>query len=195
MEINFYILSKVVNPLLQQLTTDGVAYTNEIKEFPTWYELYQGMFEFTHDAGGTQALVGGRLFTAEDIESNGDAIVNAMRSVVESPSGVSFGGHILNPGYANPTIDNAVHPAWRNAAASNLYIMQVPATNTLAERQSLEDQVTNALGQPLRDASPNSASYVNEVWPTYCFTSPLTALARVISTSQTGKRHTGKLYR
>jgi hypothetical protein len=153
----------VVNPLLQQLTADGVSYTNEIKEFPTWYELYQGMFEFTHDAGGNQALVGGRLFTAEDIEANGDAIVAAMRSVVESPSGASFGGHILNPGHANLAIDNAVHPAWRNAAASNLYITQVPATNTLAGRADLEDQVTNTLGQQLRDASPNSAAYVNEV--------------------------------
>ncbi|KAF2838249.1 FAD-binding domain-containing protein [Patellaria atrata CBS 101060] len=152
---------EIINPLLDQLTADNVTFTYEIKEWPTFYELYQGMWSFAHDAGANQALVGGRLFTASDVETHGDDIVKAFRFVSEN-AGAVIGGHILNPGHAKPTVDNAVHPAWRRAASADLYILPVSATPSLAERRKAEDMVTNVLGQAWRDASPDGASYVNE---------------------------------
>jgi hypothetical protein len=124
------------------------------------------MFDRTHDAGGNQMLVGGRLFNESDIRAHGDKIVDAMRTVVEG--GATFGGHILNPGFGNPdviAVDNPVNPAWRTAAAADVFMLPVPATNTLAERMALEDRVTNVFGKALREASPNSTSYVNAVCP------------------------------
>ncbi|KAF6746973.1 hypothetical protein DFP72DRAFT_1150249 [Ephemerocybe angulata] len=66
------------------------------------------------ESAGVTSLVGGRVFTKTDINANGNAIIDAMRR-----SGAGFVGHIVGPGHAGP-VDNAIHPAWRDAASFRL---------------------------------------------------------------------------
>ncbi|KAF2454444.1 FAD binding domain-containing protein [Lineolata rhizophorae] len=169
--------TQVVQPFLDKLDQDGVQYQHEIREFSNFYDLWYNMFSKTNNVGDQQSLVGGRLFVAEDIEQHGDEIVDAIREVIGAGSGgfggfggggaaasaAVMGGHVVNPGHAIPQEDySATHPAWRRAATANLYIVSAEPGMSWEERKEIEDMVTNTLGQKLRDASPNSASYINE---------------------------------
>lgn len=150
----------IVNPFLDQLRADQVPFTHEIREFPTFYELYDQIWEKTHSASGGQTLLGGRIYAQEDITTHGDEIVAAIKSILDA--GGIYGGHIMNPGHRVRVSDTPTHPVWRNSAAQDIFIHVVKRNPTAAERKEAENIVTNVYGKAIRDASPNSASYVNE---------------------------------
>jgi hypothetical protein len=68
----------------------------------------------------------------------------------------------LGPGTALPTVDNAVHPKWRNASSFSITMVSVEGNAPLAQKQAAQDRLTNVVDKALRDASPNGAAYVNE---------------------------------
>ena len=70
---------------------------------------------------------------------------------------------MLNPGHRVPISDTSAHPVWRKAAAQDIIILPVAQNVTAAERKAAESRMTNVFGKAIRDASPKSASYVNEV--------------------------------
>lgn len=152
---------KVAVPLLDKLTADNVTFQVQTREFRTFYEMYDYSFGKTNDAGGQQSLMGGRLIVRDDITTHTHELVDVMRKVLEA--GYIYGGHVVNPGVAIAVPETSVHPSWYNSASQDLYITPVKALMTTAERRKVEDVVTWELGQPLRNASPKSASYVNEV--------------------------------
>ncbi|KAF5338748.1 hypothetical protein D9611_013341 [Ephemerocybe angulata] len=147
-------ITEVVQPLFDQLRTLGITYTSTITEYTTFFDLYTALFQ--DESAGVTSLVGGRVFTKTDINANGNAIVDAMRR-----SGAGFVGHIVGPGRAGP-VDNAIHPAWRDAASFSISSVNLAAQATWAQKQQAQTQLTNSVDAPLRAASPNGAAYVNE---------------------------------
>ncbi|KAF2196194.1 FAD binding domain-containing protein [Delitschia confertaspora ATCC 74209] len=153
---------ELVNPFFAKLQEHNIIFKHTIYEFDSFYELYDQLFEKTHDAGGNQIIVGGRVFTQQDMEENLDDIVSALRFAVDS--GAIYGGHILNPGHgvSLQDADVPVHPAWRKAASQDVFFLPLKNKLTLKDRREAEHKVTNIYGKRIREASPRSASYVNE---------------------------------
>ncbi|EOA81947.1 uncharacterized protein SETTUDRAFT_141802 [Exserohilum turcica Et28A] len=155
-------LAEVMAPLYEQLDAAKVPYDTHTKAFPTFFEFYFDMFE--DEPPNQQSIVGGRLFTQSDIANHGDAIADAlMFTAMPEPTQLGFDvGHIVNPGRAYPKVDNAIHPAWRNASSFVITNVLMTGTESWEVKKERENFNTHVVGQKLRDVSPNGASYVNE---------------------------------
>lgn len=104
--------------------------------------------------------MGGRLIVQEDITNHGDELATVMRRVVEA--GNIYAGHVINPGVAITNTSTSVHSSWYKASSQDIYITPLKPKLSAAERKAADDYVSYGLGNMLRDASPKSASYVNE---------------------------------
>ena len=109
--------------------------------------------------------MGGRIIVQDDISTPSQAtnLTSAIRTILSS--GSIFAGHIVNPGSLISSVKNsttAAHPSWYKASSQDVFFLPVVNKPTAAERKAAEDKVTWDLGKVLRDATPNSASYVNE---------------------------------
>jgi hypothetical protein len=164
-------LKTVLKPLFEQLDAAKVPYDTHTKAFSTFFEFYIDMFE--DEPPNQQSIVGGRLFTQSDITQNGDKIADALiMAAMPEPTQLGFNvGHIVNPGHGVPTIDNAIHPSWRNASSFVITNVIMSGTEPWAVKKERENFNTNVVGKALRDVSPNGASYVNEVSHFLPFTS------------------------
>jgi hypothetical protein len=78
-------IETVLKPLFDKLKADGVQYTTQTREFSTFFDMYTAMFQ--DESAGFSGLVGGRMFTKKDIESNGDGIARAFRTATSSAGG------------------------------------------------------------------------------------------------------------
>ncbi|KAF2833069.1 FAD/FMN-containing isoamyl alcohol oxidase-like protein MreA [Ophiobolus disseminans] len=155
-------LKSVLKPLFEQLDAAKIPYDTHTKAFPTFFEFYMDMFE--DEQPNQNSIVGGRLFTQSDIASNGDGIANALiKAAMPEPTQLGFNvGHIVNPGHGNPTVDNAIHPTWRNASSFVITNVIMGGNEAWAVKKEREVFNTNVVGKALRDVSPSGASYVNE---------------------------------
>ena len=152
-------IQRVAKPMFDRLQRDGVPYSTFTKEYPTFYDLYADLFE--GEGAWAPVLTGGRLFTKRDIARNASAIVDAYRVAVDA--GAFMAGHVVGPGYGAPLVNNAIHPAWRDAAAFTVTSVYAPGNAPLAQKAEAQNVITNVIGKALRDASPFGAAYVNEV--------------------------------
>ncbi|KAL1792211.1 hypothetical protein ACET3X_009962 [Alternaria dauci] len=155
-------LAKVLAPLYEQLDAAQVPYGTYTRAFPTFYEFYIDMFE--DERANQQSIVGGRLFTQSDISAHGDEIADALIfASIPEPTQLGFNvGHIVNPGHGNPKVDNAIHPAWRNASSFVITNVLMTGNESWEVKKERESFNTNVVGKALRDVSPGGASYVNE---------------------------------
>ena len=113
-------ITTVVKPLLDEFDAAKIPYSKIIKGYPTFYNLYIDLFE--DESAGGSTLVGGRMFTRDDISKHGDEIMSAYKKIV-APDATAFQpigfliGHIVGPGHGNPDSDNAINPKWRNTTS------------------------------------------------------------------------------
>lgn len=152
-------IDEVLKPLFDELDEAGVPYATETREFNTFYELYVALFD-PEDAAQS-AMLGSRLITYRDIDEHSPEIVDAYKTALEN--GALVVGHVVGPGQARPEVDNAVHPAWRNASSFSIFTTLVPGNTSLEGKRAEQDVITNVIGSAFRDAAPNGATYVNEV--------------------------------
>lgn len=155
-------LGEVLEPLFTQLDAAKIPYDRYTKAFSTFFEFYVDMFE--DEVANSQAIVGGRLFTQDDIAQHGDGIADAL--LFAAAPAVDLNGfnvgHIVNPGHAVPAADNAIHAAWRNASSFVITNILMTGTEPWTVKQERQRFNTEVVGQRLRDVSPEGASYVNE---------------------------------
>lgn len=156
-------LRTVLKPLQDQLKAANIPHEMVFKGFPTFFEMYIDMFE--DEPPNQQSYVGGRLFTQKDMATRAnevaDALIFANQPVPDIAGGFSI-GHIVNPGRANPVVDNAIHPDWRRASSFVITNTGATGQETWAEKLRLQDITTNVVGKALREAGPDGAGYVNE---------------------------------
>lgn len=155
-------LKTVLKPLFDQLNAAKIPYDAYTKAFPTFFEFYIDMFE--DEQPNQNSVVGGRLFTQDDIASRGDKIVEALL-FANAPTADTIGfsvGHIVDPGYGVPVADNAIHPKWRNASSFVITNVIMNGDESWEVKQERNNVQTNIVGKALREAGPNGATYVNE---------------------------------
>lgn len=156
-------INEVLKPLFDQLDAAKIPYSKYTKAFPTFFELYMDLFE--DEQPNQNSVVGGRIFTQQDIAANGDGIAKALL-FASQPTNDTFGfsvGHIVNPGYGVPVADNAIHSKWRNSSSFVITNVIMNGDESWAVKKDRENIQTNIVGKALREAGPNGATYVNEV--------------------------------
>lgn len=152
-------LAQVAQPMFNALEAQNVPYSTATKEFHTFYDLYIDMFE--DESSWASAQVGGWLFSKNDIAQNATAITQAYRTAADN--NVFLIGHIVGPGNALPTADNAVNPVWRNGSSFTITSLTMPGNAPLSEKAAGQNKITNVVGKALREAGPTGGAYVNEV--------------------------------
>lgn len=155
-------LKAVLKPLFDQLDAAKIPYDAYTRAFPTFFEFYIDMFE--DEQPNQNSVVGGRLFTKKDIETNGNAVADAIL-FASAPTANDFGfsvGHIVNPGYGTPVVDNAIHPKWRNGSSFVITNVIMTGNESWEVKKEKEHVQTNIVGKAFRDAGPDGAAYVNE---------------------------------
>lgn len=157
-------LRKVLKPLFEKLDALKVPYDTTTKEFNTFFDLYIDLFE--DEKAGDNTIVGGRFFHRKDIENNQPALTEAFKTAVQPPGwdipGILI-GHIVGPGVGNPTVDNAIHPGWRQASSFSISVVNVPRDASKVVKAQAWNTLTNVVDAALIRASPRGGAYVNEV--------------------------------
>jgi hypothetical protein len=156
-------LGQVLAPLFDQLDAAKIPYDKYTRAFPTFFEFYIDMFE--NEEPNKNSVTGGRMFTHQDIEENGDKVAEALLFASQPTTDtVGFSvGHIVDPGNALLVVDNAIHPKWRNASSFVITNVRLNGDESWEVKKQREDVQTNVVGKALRAAGPNGATYVNEV--------------------------------
>ncbi|KAF2019041.1 FAD/FMN-containing isoamyl alcohol oxidase-like protein MreA [Aaosphaeria arxii CBS 175.79] len=155
-------VKSVLKPLFDALDAAKIPYDAYTRAFPTFFEFYIDMFE--DEQPNQNSVVGGRLFTQKDIAERSEQISEALlfaNQPVPDTAGFSV-GHIVNPGYGVPVVDNAIHPKWRNASSFVITNLLMVGDEGWATKQLRNEQQTNIVGKALREAGPDGATYVNE---------------------------------
>lgn len=154
-------LRAVVQPMLDDLDALGVGYTTTSRDFATFYDLYNAMFEA--EVAGNSALTGGWTLARQDVLSNHDAVIRAFQTVVGAGSFLI--GHMWSAGQGLPRNSwnkSAVNPRFRHVVDKLITVVPVAGNAPLAEKEAAQHKLTNVVDAALREASPNGAAYINE---------------------------------
>lgn len=158
-----------------------------INEFPNYYSSYQAM---TPACTITEFLLGGRLIPRWVMERNAHELVNRFRIINEYGAIVSGISINVAAGHRHRHADNAVNPAWREAATDIVIGMYVLISWGLIFHHSvifaayepanaidqcrpfsytdwnlnLDNQklITNTLVPQLKEITPGGGAYLNE---------------------------------
>ncbi|KAL2268984.1 hypothetical protein VTJ83DRAFT_3830 [Remersonia thermophila] len=157
-------LAALLQPMFNELNALGVPYTTSNASFPTFYDLYNAMFEA--EVAGNSALTGGWTLAREDVEANPAAVVDAFKKVLAA--GSFMVGHMWNAGRGLPQSQwsqSAINPRFRHVVDKLITIVPVGGNAPLNVKAEAQNRLTNVVDKALRDASPNGCSYVNEADP------------------------------
>ncbi|KAK4246727.1 hypothetical protein C7999DRAFT_41881 [Corynascus novoguineensis] len=157
-------LQAVLEPMFADLDGLGITYTTSEADFPTFYDLYQAMFE--GEMAGNSALTGGWTIARQDVEENHPAVISAFQTVVSAGSFLI--GHMWSAGHGLPEEqwgDSAVNPRFRNVVDKLITIVPVAGNAPLADKAAAQDKLTNVVDAALREGSPNGCAYINEADP------------------------------
>ncbi|KAG8666631.1 hypothetical protein FPOAC2_11747 [Fusarium poae] len=111
--------------------------------------------------GGTSGKTAGRLFPSENFED--PAKFNKTFAALKSLS--DKGGNIIGFGITGgpgPHPDNAVNPAWRNAAMWAISVIDFPEGSSWDVVSERSKTLTNDWMKPWRDATPGGGAYASE---------------------------------
>lgn len=155
-------LQEVLQPMFDDLDKLGISYSTSAADFPSFYDLYQAMFET--EVAGNSALTGGWTLARQDVEENHDGIISAFQAVVGAGSFMI--GHMWSAGHGLPEerwAESAVNPRFRKVIDKLITIVPVAGNAPLADKEAAQDKLTNVVDAALREASPNGCAYINEV--------------------------------
>lgn len=158
-------LEEILQPMFDELDAKGVPYDTSSEQFDTLFELYTSLFE--DEGAGTSALTGGWMFAHQDVAEHNDEIIEAFKTVI-SPREDLAGqgaliGHLWDAGYGVPVSNSATNPRFRNSTDFSIVALPVPVGATWAQKEDLQDVLTNIQDEAMRNAGPNGCAYVNEV--------------------------------
>ncbi|KAK3680909.1 hypothetical protein B0T22DRAFT_474350 [Podospora appendiculata] len=160
-------LQALVQPMLNELDAQHIPYEFAVKEFPTFFDLYNDLFE--GENAGDSAISGGWMLNHADMDpARTPLVMDAMKKVFTParPSTFSFMiGHLFNPGYNVPVSNSATNPAWRNATDFIITNIIVPVGVDAGFKAYLQDVLTNDIDEALRSVSSSDCTYVNEADP------------------------------
>ena len=159
-------LTALLTPMLSALKQEGL--TEQSISFATSgastiYELLSASLWPELAVSTLVPVMGGRLITRANIETNLTGIIDAMRYITDG--GVfelACTGINTTANGAMPVADNAVLPAWRDALFSCIVGTAWSWGDSWDPVPGWQTQLTNEIMPALEAATPNSGAYLNE---------------------------------
>ena len=153
-------MNDIIAPFLAALDGYGIQYTCNVTNWPSFWTAYNALFD--PEVVGYDFLFGSRLFSKSDMTTKVDEVTLALEYVVET-GGYVIVSHIVAPGQANNTYNNAVNPFWRSNVLFPIVSTFLSADMTAAETTAALDAHTNNYVARLRNVTPSWGTYLNEV--------------------------------
>ncbi|KAI1103469.1 FAD-binding domain-containing protein [Jackrogersella minutella] len=154
----------ILQPMFDEFKAKAIPYDTTSKDFDSLYDLYIDLFE--DEVSGNPDLLGGWLFTHQDVAENSDGIVEAFKTVLSPRDDLKDQGfvigHLWDAGLNMPVPNSATNPKLREATDFAIFSLTVPDGVTWAQREDLQDVVTYIQEGALQDAGPNGCAYVSE---------------------------------
>ena len=157
-------LAGIVKPMFDALDALGVGYDTASSAYPTFYDLYDAVFE--PEVAGNSALTGGWTIGRKDAQENGAGLVDAFRNAINNGSIIV--GHMWNAGGGLPSSQwskSAVNPRFRSVVDKVITVLPIAGNASLAAKAAAQNTLTNVIDGGIRAAAPNGAAYVNEADP------------------------------
>lgn len=155
----------ILQPVFDEFKAKGIPYDTGSKDFDTLFDLYSDLFE--DETAGTAALTGGWMFTHQDVEENNDEIIEAFKTVTSPRDDLKdqgfIIGHLWDAGLNTPVSNSATNPRFRKSTDFTIVGLTVPDGATWAQKEDLQNVLTNIQDAAMRKAGPNGCAYVNEV--------------------------------
>lgn len=157
--------TSTLQPLFDEFKANGIPYSTYEKYYPSLFDLYIDLFE--DEEAGTSALTGGWMFAHQDVEENNDGIIEAFRTVMSPREDLNSQGfiigHLWDAGHSVSVSNSATHPRFRNSTNFAIVALPVPFGATLAQKEDLQNVLTNIQDAAMKKAGPNGCAYINEV--------------------------------
>ncbi|KAI0883043.1 FAD-binding domain-containing protein [Annulohypoxylon maeteangense] len=157
-------MEAILKPMFDEFKAKNIPYDTTSKEFDSLFELYIDMFE--DETAGTSALTGGWLFTHDDVEENNDGIIDAFKTVVSPREDLKnqgfIIGHLWDAGLNMPIPNSATNPKMRRSTDFAIVALPVPVGASWAQKEDLQDVLTNIQDGAMKKAGPNGCAYVSE---------------------------------
>ncbi|RAK78082.1 putative FAD-dependent isoamyl alcohol oxidase [Aspergillus fijiensis CBS 313.89] len=155
----------LLKPFLTRLTQRDIPYSFTPTTSPSYHDYFASRFgPGIAGAGPATVQLTSRLIPRAGVQSimQNQAIVAALRAVVETDPGLSLGCHALNVKDI-PHPDNAVLPAWRDAIATCNIVSYWDWNVSPQQMQARKAQLVDTLIPGLERATPGAGTYLNEI--------------------------------
>lgn len=152
-------LNNIIAPVLRDLDGIGIRYSTTTKQYQTFLALYNDLFE--GEGAGISALTGGWVFAHNDIARNNTNIIESFKNI--NSKGASAIGHMWNPSFGMPKVNNSLNPRFRDASVHVIAAMSIASGATWEQKMAAERTLTFDINQKMREAGPSGFGYVNEV--------------------------------
>ncbi|KAF9869884.1 hypothetical protein CkaCkLH20_12683 [Colletotrichum karsti] len=152
--------TKLTEPLFAKWKALGIEVDPNWSEHSTFLSAWSAGFP-VEPAGSYGNKMASRLFPKENLEEPArfNATFDAMKSVSDRGGSLIGFGITGGPG---PHPDNAVNPAWRDAAMFVISWVTWDADTPVKRIAELSKELTDVWMQPWRDVAPNSGAYASE---------------------------------
>lgn len=153
-------VTELTAPLFAKWKALGIDVQPNWSQHDSFLSAYRAGFP-VEPAGSYGNKMASRLFPAENIRDpvKFNATFDALKGL--SDRGGTLIGFGINGG-PGPHPDNAVNPAWRDAAMFVISWVTWDADTPLKRIAELSKQLTNVWMKPWREAAPNSGAYASE---------------------------------
>ncbi|KAJ6039271.1 uncharacterized protein N7446_014019 [Penicillium canescens] len=162
-------IDQFITPLKKHLGTynGSVESSSFTSWMPSWYSI-EKLYPTGGNAGTTRGVRASRLLTRKAVEDT-EMLAKTLEIVAsrgkDSPDGVSSPSLSGTMTISHRPVDNALNPAWRDAAVHLISGVSWDDTLPEGEAEKLIASVTNGTGYALRQLVPDSGVYYNEANP------------------------------
>lgn len=179
-------MDELLRPLTSTLDRLGIKYTKLVKQFPDYFNEFNTMFA-PIQVGIAQ--YGGRLIPRSAVLKNNSAVTNAYRKIANDGGAFFIVGINVSNSVAGD-VYNSVNPAWRQTLLDTVITTPWNFTAPWSQMVANANKMTDEFIPILKEISPGSGTYINEVMSSFvgCM-QPLT-FGRLISRILTSKRTT-----
>ncbi|KAF4975769.1 hypothetical protein FZEAL_7485 [Fusarium zealandicum] len=153
-------LKTLVAPLFNTWEELGIKFEVTESEHDSYYGAWKAGFP-REVVGGVISKTAGRLFPRDNFVNPNkfNATFEALKSLSDKGGQVIGFGITGGPG---PFPDNAVNPAWRDAAMWAISVINWPEDSSWEFIAQESKKLTQEWMKPWRDVSPNSGAYASE---------------------------------
>ncbi|KAH7126087.1 hypothetical protein EDB81DRAFT_203391 [Dactylonectria macrodidyma] len=153
-------LHTLAQPLFDTWASLGITPVVTESEHASYYPAWKAGFP-RELVGGTTSKTAGRIFPKGNFadETKFNATFAAIKGLSDKGGNIIGFGITGGPG---PFPDNAVNPAWRDAAMFAISVISWPEGSSWDVISQKSKLLTNEWMQPWRDASPGSGTYASE---------------------------------